>query len=238
MDAPIPLISLREPSLMAECSITVGVTARATAGTEQRGAIFTRREVVDFILDLAGYTTKRALLKLHLLEPSFGDGDFLIPAIDRLLAAWSAAGQPDPLRALGDAIRAVELHRVTFESSRQKVIARLQAKGISPADAEALAVQWLIYGDFLLIALEGRFDVVIGNPPYVRQELIADALIARISLTLPDDFDRADIYIPFIERSLEQPGAQGAARIHLRRSMDEEPLRRTACARWSPMAFT
>lgn len=51
---------------------------------------------VDFILDLVGYRSDRPLLKLKLLEPSFGDGDFLLPAIDRLLRSWKTADQACP----------------------------------------------------------------------------------------------------------------------------------------------
>jgi len=36
---------------------------------------------------------------------------------------------------------------------------------------------WLIHGDFLLAQLPGSFDFVVGNPPYVRQELIPAALL-------------------------------------------------------------
>lgn len=202
MATPLPLISLRTESLFGECAITDAVIALATAGIEQRGAIFTRREVVEFILDLTGYTTDRPLNKLRLLEPSFGEGDFLIPAIDRLLEVWTRTGRPDAFGALGDAIRAVELHRVTFENTRRKVIAHLEEAKISANDAEALADQWLIYGDFLLISLDERFDVVIGNPPYIRQELIADALMSEYRARYCTIYDRADIYIPFIERGL------------------------------------
>jgi len=53
----------------------------AAAGVEERGAVFTRREVVEFILDLTGYTTTAALHKKHLLEPSFGEGAFLVYTI-------------------------------------------------------------------------------------------------------------------------------------------------------------
>ena len=53
----------------------------ASGGVEQRGAIFARREVVDFILDIAGYTADKPLYELRLLEPSFGAGDFLLPAL-------------------------------------------------------------------------------------------------------------------------------------------------------------
>ncbi len=46
-----------------------------------RGAIFTRKEVVEFILDLSGYTVDQELSQFRLLEPSFGEGNFLL--IDR-----------------------------------------------------------------------------------------------------------------------------------------------------------
>ena len=198
-----PLMGLSRPNLFGECAVTAAVTALATAGGEARGAIFTRREVVDFILDLAGYTAAKPLLKLRLLEPSFGEGDFLLPVIDRLLHVWREAGAPEPYSAMANAIRAVELHRHTFETTHIKVIAHLKRAGLAVIDAEALANQWLIYGDFLLMPLAGRFDVVIGNPPYVRQEMIADALMSEYRARYRTIYDRADIYIPFIERSLQ-----------------------------------
>jgi hypothetical protein len=195
-------MSLRSPNLFGDCAVTAAVTALATAGVEQRGAIFTRREVVDFILDLTGYTAEKPLLKMRLLEPSFGEGDFLIPAIERLLSAWEKAGKPDPFAAMSEAICAVELHRATYEATRSKVVACLMEAGIVATDADALASVWLMYGDFLLVPLEGRFDVVIGNPPYIRQEMIADALMSEYRARYRTIYDRADIYIPFIERSL------------------------------------
>ena len=51
---------------------------RQKGGLEARVAIFTRSEVVDFILDLAGYTEDQPLHEKRLLEPSFGGGDFLL----------------------------------------------------------------------------------------------------------------------------------------------------------------
>lgn len=194
--------ALRQPSLPAFCPITAAVDAMAEAGIEERGAIFTRREVVDFILDLAGYVADQDLTRLRLLEPSFGHGDFLLPAIDRLLASWTAQGRPEPVPALARAIQGVELHRASWSHARELVAARLRQDGISADDAETLARSWLLQGDFLLAELDGPFDVVIGNPPYVRQELIADALMAEYRSRYATIYDRADIYVPFIERSL------------------------------------
>lgn len=173
------------------------------AGTESRGAIFTRIEVVDFILDLAGYTEDQPLHEKRLLEPSFGGGDFLLPAIGRLLTAWRSSQHAKTVVAeLGDAIRAVELHRKTFSATRAAVIGRLKQEAIEDQSAVALADRWLLQGDFLLAPLEGQFDFVVGNPPYVRQELIPAPLLAEYRGRYQTMYDRADIYIPFIERSL------------------------------------
>jgi len=174
----------------------------ALAGVEERGAIFTRREVVDFILDLVGYKADMPLHKMRLLEPSFGDGVFLIPAIERLLACWRSAGEPEPVGTLAKAICGVELHAASYESTKEAVCKLLKAEGIEACPAAQLANRWLLKGDFLLAELPNEFDVVVGNPPYVRQELIPDILMAEYRARYKTIFDRADIYIPFIERSL------------------------------------
>lgn len=174
-----------------------------SAESNSRGAVFTRREVVDFILDLAGYTEDQPLHEKRLLEPSFGGGDFLLPTIERLLSAWRAA-RPNgsALNKLGNAIRAVELHHDTFRSTHGAVVALLKRDGIAANTAMALADIWLSQGDFLLASLEGEFDFVVGNPPYVRQELIPAPLLTEYRSRYQTMYDRADIYIPFIERSL------------------------------------
>lgn len=205
-------LQLRQPSLLDFCPITAAVEELASAGSvEERGAIYTRREVVDFVLDLTGYNSDLPLSDLRLLEPSCGDGDFLLPAIDRLLRAWKANGTTtDPLDALGDCIRAVELHRVTFERTHARVVARLTAAGIAARTAALIADRWLLHGDFLLAELPKDFDVVIGNPPYVRQEMIPAVLLAEYRSRYTTIYDRADLYIPFIERSLRLLSKGGA----------------------------
>lgn len=195
---------LRQPSFPDLCPITAAVEELAHAGdTQERGAIFTRREVVDFILDLVGYTTDRPLHELSLLEPSFGEGDFLLPAVDRLLKVWNSYSTTcRPIEILGGCIRAVELHRSTHEGTRAAIIGRLTEAGIVVLEASAIADLWLIQGDFLLASMPDSFDFVVGNPPYVRQEIIPAILLAEYRKRYATMYDRADLYIPFIERSL------------------------------------
>ena len=183
----------------------------AAEGAESRGAVFTRTEVVDFILDLVGYTEDQPLYKKRLLEPSFGGGDFLLPAIGRLLTAWRATKPTgSALDDLADAIRAVELHRETFHTTHAAVVDLLLREGLDAKSATALTDCWLVQGDFLLAPLNGQFDFVVGNPPYVRQEQIPATLLAEYRCRYQTIYDRADLYIPFIERSLSLLAKHGS----------------------------
>lgn len=192
------------PSLFPELDPLQAAVARlASAGIEERGAIFTRREVVDFILDLTGYGGGRNLLQMKILEPSFGEGDFLLPILERLLQSYHAhAGNRDIVAALGNSLRGVELHRPTFEATRRRAIDFLKANGVDDIAAHTLVQKWLIQGDFLLEEFDSSFTHVVGNPPYVRQELIPDELMAEYRRRFKTIYDRADIYVPFIEQSL------------------------------------
>lgn len=211
----IPLGTQAGNNLVASFSPSpppVSQSSAMDAGTEAleladrakaRGAIFTRREVVDFILDLVGYTADKPLCRRRLLEPSFGAGDFLLPAIERLLTAWNQSSKErNPLSGLARSIRAVELHRETFARTKKSVISLLRKHGLNSKDATVLADRWLVPGDFLLASFPDGFDTIVGNPPYVRQELIPDALLAEYRLRFKTIYDRADLYVPFLERSL------------------------------------
>ena len=196
-----PSSTLALPELFApEVFLGAEVERMKTTSGLERGAIYTRAEVVEFILDLAGYTPEKSLASMHLLEPSFGSGDFLLGAIRRLLV--SAQREAAPPSNLVRAIRAVELHRDTFTSTRFRVLEVLSDSGFDPVDAAMLADAWLINADFLLEHFDAPFDFVVGNPPYVRQEMISAPLLAEYRQRYSTLFDRADLYVPFIEKSL------------------------------------
>ncbi len=191
-----------QQSLPGLCPVSDALELLSASGAESRGAVFTRKEVVDFMLDLAGYLPSRPLHTQRALEPSFGDGDFLLPLVDRLLAAARNHGAAMGPASLGPCIRAVELHGDSFRATNRRLVSRLVEAGVSSPDAAALAKTWLVEGDFLLSPFDDAFDFVVGNPPYVRQEMIPDPLL-RVYRDLFDTiYDRADLYIPFIEKSL------------------------------------
>ena len=178
-------------------------------GVQNHGEVFTRRWVVEVLLDLTGYTTDRNLSRMHLLEPSCGSGAFLGPAVERLIA--SAQGHGQDLASLGDAIRSYDLQAEHVQICRALCRSLLIAAGEPASGASALAERWVRHADFLLSGIEDRpADVVIGNPPYIRYDDLADDVMTLYRSSWPTMRGRGDIYVGFIERSLRmlKPGGK------------------------------
>jgi adenine-specific DNA-methyltransferase len=165
------------------------------------GEVFTRRWVVDVLLDLAGYTADRDLGALCLLEPACGSGAFLGPVVERLIESAQAHGRD--FATLGEAVRAYDLQREHVNVARGLCRDLLTAAGPSHSVAATLAEAWVRHADFLLSGVEDRpADVAIGNPPYIRYDDLPDETAAQYRRTWTTMRGRGDIYVGFIERCL------------------------------------
>ena len=174
--------------------------AVAAPNEVEYGEVFTRRWVVEAILDLVGYTADRDLAKTRLVEPSIGSGAFIVPVIERLIASAKSHGVA--LTDLGDAIFGLDLQREHVETSRIAASRLLLAAGVSEDQAFDLTQRWLVTGDFLLDPIPGSADFVVGNPPYIRTEDLDDVVEAEYRGRWKTMRGRADIYVGFYERSL------------------------------------
>jgi len=193
-----------QPALFADPALPAPLAAVGRpADTKSRGAVYTKPAVVDFMLDLVGYVPTAPLWERRLLEPSCGAGGFLLAAIERLVTSWREGAHADDDTVLDDAIRAVELDEATYQDARRATLARLEDLGIPELSAARIVRKWLVRGDFLLCSLDGLFDYVVGNPPYVRQELIPDALLRRYRSSYRTMVGRADLYVAFFEHGLD-----------------------------------
>ncbi|WP_437835058.1 Eco57I restriction-modification methylase domain-containing protein [Sorangium sp. So ce1153] len=168
---------------------------------EAHGVVLTRPHVVNLILDLAGYTADRDLASLSLLEPACGHGAFLVPAAERLIQ--SARRHDRDLRDIESAIRSYDVARDHVGRSRLAVAGALGRLGLPPGDAERLSEAWIAHGDFLLTSQARRFDAVVGNPPYIRIEQLSPELQDEYRHRYRSLYDRADLYVAFIERGLD-----------------------------------
>lgn len=172
----------------------------AAAGEVEYGEVFTRRWVVETILDLVGYTPDKDLANSRLLEPSVGSGAFFVPIVERLLL--SAQEHNFPLEDLADAFFGFDLQSEHVETCKVKAIEMLTSAGVGPERALQISNCWLRQGDFLLEELSGKFNFVVGNPPYIRTEDLDDEVEAEYRARWRTMRGRADIYVGFYERSL------------------------------------
>lgn len=132
---------------------------------KERGAFFTPDEITRFITNWAIRTGDDLIM-----EPSAGDAAFLVAAVDRLRELEPNA-RPT--------VAGVEIHAHSARIARQRVL-------------EAGGEPQIQKCDFFLVTPDPIYDVVIGNPPYIRyQEFSGEsrarsreaALRAGVSLT-------------------------------------------------------
>lgn len=162
------------------------------------GEVFTRRWVVEAILDLVGYTTEKCLGSLVAVEPACGTGAFLGVMVERLLAT---RGTTDYAK-LAPAIRAYDLNTDHISAARTLVRGLLLDDDCPPQVAHELAGTWIRRADFLLTDAVPAADVVVGNPPYVRAEEVDPEFSPIYRERWPTMGGKGDLFVGFIERGL------------------------------------
>jgi adenine-specific DNA-methyltransferase len=181
---------------------------KAPSPQEKLGAVYTKSWIVDLILDLAGYTSDADLVSSIAIEPSTGEGAFLLAMALRLVESARLHGR-SPLDC-GDSLIAYELEEKTAQVARSEVIKALIANGTSIDDAETLTGKWIRIGDYLLEAPSlPTATFVIGNPPYIRLEDMEDERADLYRSEYSTMKGRADIYIAFFQAALSQLAKDG-----------------------------
>lgn len=177
--------------------------------SEPKGVIYTRAWVVDLILDLGGYRSTDDLAARYAVEPSAGEGAFLVPMVRRLLRSVSLQG-----RSLADArtaLQAYELDEASAARAMALVTDELEQWGATSAEAKSVARGWVTVGDYLVASREDRpADLVVGNPPYIRYDDLPAHLVGTYRQLYPTMVGRCDIYVGFIEAGIRQLTAGGA----------------------------
>ncbi len=167
----------------------------------EHGEVFTRRWVVELILDLSGFTVDRDLGGLVAVEPACGSGAFLGPMTERLIESCRLHDRP--LTDIRDALHAFDLLPANAELAQKTVTGALLETGLSNAEAESIASDCVRCGDFLLTPHgQDLADFVLGNPPYIRLEGVPAARSAAYRRACPTMRGRSDIFVGFIEMGL------------------------------------
>ena len=175
---------------------------------EPSGVVFTKRWVVDLLLDLAGYTSDHNLVDAVAVEPSAGEGAFLAPMIERLTESCRRLGRP--ISDCRESLIAYEIDEGSARRARILATETLTKHGVAASTAEDLAKSWVRTGDYLFDSMTVKADFVIGNPPYIRLEEIPEETALLYRDAYPTMYGRADLYVAFFEAALRQLKEGGA----------------------------
>ena len=170
------------------------------ASGETHGLVLTKPHIVALILDLAGYVADKDLGGMALLDPSCGQGAFVVQAVERLMSSSKKFNRD--VSQLHRAISSFDIDAGHVNLTREAVIRVLQTHGVGKADACTLAEKWIVCADFLLAPQPRKFDFVVGNPPYIRIEQLSSVLQEEYRQRYRSIYDRADLYVAFIEQGL------------------------------------
>jgi hypothetical protein len=174
------------------------------------------------------------LVSIRLLDPACGSGAFLIEAFDHLHRAYQFANDRltelrgsrlfDPDRTILEKnLYGVDLNEEAVEICRLSLWIKTAAKGkpltsldhtirvgnsvVSDPAFHPKACDWKT--TFPEVTAAGGFDVVVGNPPYVRQEMLSP-IKPYLETAYKAYHGMADLYVYFYELGMRQlkPGGR------------------------------
>lgn len=176
------------------------------------------------------------LQTVRLLDPACGSGAFLIEAFDQFHRRYQEInerltelrrGKPSLFDADRTILRhnlyGVDLNGEAIQIARLSVWIKTAERGkeltdldatiragnsiVDDSDIDPRALDWR--SAFPAVFADGGFDVVVGNPPYVRQELLGEVK-PYLGRSFAAYHGMADLYVYFFERGLEllRPGGR------------------------------
>lgn len=169
--------------------------------SSEKGEVFTKPEIVNFMLIVSGVIDDLSLIGTRILEPSCGQGEFVIAIAKQIKVNFEKENIKLPFSQLVNLVKAYDI------SSRNLDIAKGNIKEIligiyTYAELETVLNCWFVHEDFLLTYQEDQFTHIVGNPPYIRIETIPQSLLIEYRKRFTTMIERADIYIAFYEKCL------------------------------------
>lgn len=186
--------------LSLEC-LDPSYTGLWEASESDKGEIFTKSHVVQFMIDAAGIPQALSAVNTKILEPSCGQGEFLVPLAEQLCDEISRLSKKPSVEDLGEKLVGYDISEANLRIARKK-LSNVLSKHFSPEEVRYLLDSWLKHEDFLLAQSDRDFSHVIGNPPYIRVENVPKPILRLYRRNFSTMTDRADIYIAFFEKGL------------------------------------
>ena len=156
------------------------------------GKVYTKESVVNFMIDniLLEFAT---LSDKVIIDPAVGSGAFIIPIIKKIQEECN-----NNVASINKALKNIYLFDID-EIAIEELKENIQNVTI---DSKSINCINIITEDYLLYDIP-KADIIIGNPPYVRFDNIPEVQREKYNILYFTFSGRADIYIPFIEKSLK-----------------------------------
>lgn len=172
---------------------------------DELGQVWTPQWLVELILDEVGYTIDNPeILSKRILEPSFGEGAFLIEIVRRVLAAAKAAklGAQETVEILQGVVWGIEYDPDVYALTKASLDKLVKLHQLP-------SVRWnLLLQDALTYKAEQKMRWVVGNPPYIRVHDMDETMRAHIK-AYASATGTTDLYVLFFELGLVALDAGG-----------------------------
>jgi len=180
------------------------------------GEVYTPVDVVNYILDAIGYSDDGDIEDKAIIDPSCGEGIFLIEVAKRLIKKFNNKGlnlrQPDDARVVLDnisnVIYGVDLSIDSCEKTKKNLFSLLKTHYDTVKKKYTdYSLNFKIYSFDSLQSNELdnlKFDYVIGNPPYIRiQRIKPNTLKEKYKKLYRSAIGRFDTSVLFIEKGIK-----------------------------------
>lgn len=157
----------------------------------RHGDVFTKPEVVEIMLNEVGYKANTDLSNISIVEPSCGEGEFIVEIVKRLKQS-SQTFHFDLNEAFHKCVSAYDIDPQKVEICRKRI------------HSEAPEIEHIernIHSEDYLLCSQQNVDIVVGNPPYIRYEEIPNDKLPYYR-KFSTFYYRADMYVLFFEKSL------------------------------------
>lgn len=186
------------------------VTSREIAELHDRCGIFTRDSTARAMLGNIGWTEQADLSRARLLEPCFGEGAFIIPAAETLIASLRRTATPLTRETLAGRILGAEIHGRAFQKAGKALASALEGMGVDETLAMWLRDAWLRNEDFLLCDFQSTtFTHVVANPPYARWAHLPEGLSKTYRTLLPRSWTSGDLSVAFVAKMIDLTAGGG-----------------------------
>ena len=179
--------------------------------TSNRSDIFTRCEIANYMI----YETIDArygqchITDLRFLDPCCGMGALIFPILERLVEDVRSGHCDWNDTRLELVITAIDIKQDYIDALKEQAIFLLKTNKCPNERARCLVDKWFLVNDFLIFDTTVQFDVIIGNPPYIRYDNLSQSQQAEYSYRYKTFRGRSDIYVPFFEHALEMLAPSG-----------------------------